>query len=75
MSKTEHKFREMYPNARHVLDRNGLFPPVYTVYAGDCVCASACTRSRAYAKSLEWVNARLVTPDPTERATTKGHPQ
>jgi len=63
----EQKFRAAYPNAHHVVEPGTV--PTVAVYAGDYICAEACTVQRAYRKACAYVEAGIIQPDPTEPCT------
>jgi hypothetical protein len=73
MTNYENEFKAKFPNARHVRD-NGQHVDRYTVYAGDYLCSEGSTKREAYRLAFDFENQNLITPDPTETATTEGHP-
>jgi hypothetical protein len=65
---SEQKFKAEFPHARHTVEAVCGTLKRFTVYAGDYVCAEACTKERAYRLALEYVEAGYITPDPKEKA-------
>ena len=65
----EAQFREKYPYARHTKEPFLGTLKRYTVYAGDYLCAEACTKERADKLALEYEAEGFIQPEPTEQAT------
>lgn len=66
----EQAFRAKYPNAnlRHT-DREIAGYQVLAVYAGDYLCAEGLTANEAFRRALDYEDAGLIHPDPTESVT------
>ena len=67
----EAQFKAKYPYAHHTVELSMGTLKMFTVYAGDYVCATACTKERAYRAALKYEAAGFILPDPEEMATTK----
>ena len=70
MSKAEQTFRARFPHTRVTVQQwsPGSSLKTVTVYAGDYICAEGLSKQDAFRRSLEYLDAGMIQPDPEEVA-------